>query len=147
MTLVGHLGGIDGERATFAADLHANLRRADTVAAELSKQIDGHIERNGIDAPAPAPDNTDEYEGTDGFEQPILETLDLRDRGISTVIWAGGFTRDFSWIHAPVFDRRRLPDHRRRRHAPSPGSPSSGSHSSRAFGRRCSRASAMMRQW
>jgi putative flavoprotein involved in K+ transport len=104
ITLVGRLTGIDGERATFAPDVPDRLRFADTVADEISKLIDGYIEREGIDAPAPAPDNTDEHAGTEGFEQPVIESIDLRDRGISTVIWAGGFGFDFSWIHAPVFE-------------------------------------------
>jgi putative flavoprotein involved in K+ transport len=109
ITLLGHLEGIDGERATFATNLHDNLRKADFMAGEISKAIDGYIERSGIDAPAMAPDNTDEYEGSDGFDQPIIETLDLRDRGISTVIWAGGFSFDFSWVHAPVLDQDGFP--------------------------------------
>jgi putative flavoprotein involved in K+ transport len=109
MTLLGRLDGIDGERATFADDLHANLRKGDTMAAEFSGMIDGHIARNGIDAPAMAPDNTDEYAGADGFDQPAHDSLDLRARGISTVIWAGGFAHDFSWVHAPVFDADGFP--------------------------------------
>ena len=109
ITLHGHLRGIDGERAAFAPDLHASLRKADTVAAEISKVIDGYIERSGIEAPAAAPDNTDEYPGTDGFDQPEREELDLRARRISTVIWARGFNFDFRWVHAPVFDERGFP--------------------------------------
>jgi putative flavoprotein involved in K+ transport len=79
------------------------------VAVEISNMIDGLIARAGVDAPAPSPDNTDEYEGTDGFAQPVLESIHLRDRGISTVIWAGGFSFDFSWVHAPVFDADGFP--------------------------------------
>ena len=104
MTLLGHLGGIDGERVTLAPDVHQRIGMTDAVAVEISNVIDGFIARAGIDAPAPAPDNTDEYEGTEGLRQPVLESIDLRDRGISTVIWAGGFSFDFSWIHAPAFD-------------------------------------------
>ena len=31
-------------------------------------------------------------------------TLDLDRTGIGTVVWATGFRRDFSWLHAPVLD-------------------------------------------
>jgi putative flavoprotein involved in K+ transport len=29
--------------------------------------------------------------------------LDLRAAGVSTVIWASGFSYDFGWVHLPVF--------------------------------------------
>ena len=32
--------------------------------------------------------------------------LDLRDAGISTVVWATGYGRDYSWLDVPVLDRR-----------------------------------------
>ena len=40
-----------------------------------------------------------------------IEQLDLEAMGIATIIWAGGFTQDFSWIHLPVFDERGQPIH------------------------------------
>ena len=42
-----------------------------------------------------------------------LRELNLRDAGVSTVIWATGFTGDFSWIHLPVFDEQNQPVHKR----------------------------------
>jgi putative flavoprotein involved in K+ transport len=33
-----------------------------------------------------------------------LDSLDLAECGIATVIWAVGFGFDFSWIDAPVLD-------------------------------------------
>jgi putative flavoprotein involved in K+ transport len=36
-------------------------------------------------------------------------TLDLARAGVTTVIWATGYNRDYSWINAPVFDAKGEP--------------------------------------
>jgi putative flavoprotein involved in K+ transport len=40
-------------------------------------------------------------------------TLGLHAAGIASVVWATGFRRDFSWVHAPVLDAAGEPVHRR----------------------------------
>jgi len=42
-----------------------------------------------------------------------LRQLNLHEANVSTVIWATGFTGDFSWIHLPVFDDQHKPIHKR----------------------------------
>jgi putative flavoprotein involved in K+ transport len=44
--------------------------------------------------------------------KPIL-TLDLQSAGISTIIWASGYTLDFGWVQLPVFDQVGYPVHQR----------------------------------
>jgi putative flavoprotein involved in K+ transport len=39
--------------------------------------------------------------------------LDLEQAGISSVIYATGFTYDFSWIDLPIFDERGYPRYAR----------------------------------
>jgi hypothetical protein len=41
---------------------------------------------------------------------PITQ-LDLDKEGITSVIWATGYTFDFSWIHLPVLDGSGKPKH------------------------------------
>ena len=43
---------------------------------------------------------------------PLLE-VDLAARGISTVLWATGFSHDFRWLEMPVLDERGDPVQRR----------------------------------
>ena len=52
-------------------------------------------------------------EPKDGFEQELLTGLDLAEAGIKTVIWATGFSWDFSWIQLPIFDEYGYPIQRR----------------------------------
>ena len=58
------------------------------------------------DDPADAPDHQAECVSP-------LRRLDLRDAKVSTIIWATGFTADFSWIRLPVLDAEGRPIHQR----------------------------------
>ena len=49
----------------------------------------------------------------DGYEQEVISELDLRASGISTVIWATGYTFDFSLVKLPVFDGNGYPIQKR----------------------------------
>ena len=49
----------------------------------------------------------------DGYEQEVISELDLRASEISTVIWATGYTFDFSLVKLPVFDGNGYPIQKR----------------------------------
>jgi hypothetical protein len=95
MALAGRLTGADGEVLTFADDLAPNLEHADGFFDERFRPIvDAYIERAGIDAPPDARADV-------SYEPEGLTELNLRDTGISTIVWATGYDLDFSWIAAP----------------------------------------------
>lgn len=104
VTLLGHLRGAAGHRVSLVPDLHENLAKADGFEREGQKMIDGYIQANGIDAP---PDELPQL--GDGYAQPIIEELDLAASGITTVIWATGYTFDFSLVKLPVCDAEGFP--------------------------------------
>jgi putative flavoprotein involved in K+ transport len=88
----------------LAPDLHENLARADGFELEIQKMVDGYIRANGLDAPA------DELpQLRDGFGQPVIEELDLKAAGTNTVIWATGYTFNFSLVKLPVFGQDGFP--------------------------------------
>lgn len=61
--------------------------------------IDGFIAKRGLDAPR------EEVPGLhDDYMPPVLDTLNLREAEISSVIWAGGFRFDYRWIKPAVLD-------------------------------------------
>ncbi len=97
VTLLGHLRGASGDAISFAPDLHEGLARIDHFEVEIQQMIDGYIEANGLDAP---PEELPQRR--DGYEQPIIEQLDLKAAGIRTVIWATGYRYDFGLVKAPV---------------------------------------------
>jgi putative flavoprotein involved in K+ transport len=42
-----------------------------------------------------------------------LTALDLSRAGISTIVWATGFTTDYGWLDVDAFDEHGRPSHRR----------------------------------
>jgi putative flavoprotein involved in K+ transport len=107
MALYGRVTGLNGEQLELAPDLKANLDQADRVYNSINASIDKYIAANGIEAPVQAP-YTPVWEP--GGERG---TLDLRNAGISAVIWCIGFSPDFRWLDAPVFNGRGNPVHLR----------------------------------
>lgn len=104
-----------GAVARFGDDLAANLDHADAVAEGIKDAIDAYIEARGISAPTEAryvPVWQPQAESGSESESSLRE-LDLGGAGVTTVIWATGFTRDHRWIAVPVFDGRGYPMHRR----------------------------------
>ena len=105
MRLHGHLTGIAAGRLRFAPDLQASLDGADAVYNGINAAVDAWITAQGIDAPPPStytpvwqPSGTDP--GLDGGE-------------LAAVVWATGFTKDYRWLHVPVFDGAGYPQHLR----------------------------------
>ena len=105
MELYGLLNGLEGDTLHFNPDLRANLDHADRIYNGINAAIDKHIEKAGLDAPPPS------------AYQPVWEPaaertrLSLRESGIGAVIWCIGFSPDFSWLDAPVFNGRGQPGH------------------------------------
>jgi putative flavoprotein involved in K+ transport len=103
--LLGHIEGARGSTITLAPDLMENLANADRAAAEVKQRVDEYIEKHGLDAPEPEA----ESEPQDGYDAEIIRELDLNAEGIKIVIWATGFSFDFSWVKLPVFDEYGYP--------------------------------------
>jgi putative flavoprotein involved in K+ transport len=99
VTLLGHLRGAAGDTISLAPDLHENLAKVDQFERDVLNIFDGYIEKTRLDAPA-----EEVPQLRDGFNQPVSEELNLRESGISTVIWAMGYTFDYSLLKLSVCD-------------------------------------------
>ncbi len=118
------LGRVEGARehlVFFADDLEHNLGFADAFAARTCRRIDDYISANDLDAPADAPASTHGH-GSDyvanastapSAEQAPVRRLDLRQAGVSAIIWATGYRCQFDWVSLPVLDERGMPIHQR----------------------------------
>jgi putative flavoprotein involved in K+ transport len=72
--------------------------------------IDKIIEENNLDAPE------EELEILSyGFNQEIIEELDLKESNINTIIWATGYNRDYSFIKTEkkIIDKMGFPIQKR----------------------------------
>lgn len=107
MHLYGRLTGIDGWKLSFAPTLEASLDSADAVNESIKNDIDGYIERSGIDAPAEL------RIGPIWRPAAEPEALDLAATVVSTVIWSIGYRADYRWVKVGVFDGAGHPTHHR----------------------------------
>ena len=105
--LHGHLTGAEDYEVSFADDLAENLDAIDKACLEPLAKIDEYIAKSGIDAP------DSDLVQIDWQPTPEPATLNLRDAGISSIIYGTGFHFDFDWIDLPIFDGRGYPVYKR----------------------------------
>jgi len=109
ITLLGMTESFKDGTLTFAPDLARNIANGDANYLSVLDEADAYVTREGLDLPldpearAIAPD-------PDCVRDPIL-SLDLAGKGITTIIWATGFTQDFGWLQVDAFDAQGKPDH------------------------------------
>jgi putative flavoprotein involved in K+ transport len=107
MQLFGRLVGYDEGALRFEPNLREHLDEADRIYNGINASIDRWIEQQGIAAPPPS------------LYSPVWqpdcerEAANLRESGVSSVLWCIGFRPDFGWLDAPVFDGHGDPLHRR----------------------------------
>ncbi len=104
VTLLGRLSDASGSALSFEPDLYDNLASTDSFEAEGRGMIDDYIAAHELDVP---PEELPALR--DGFDQPIIERLDLEQAGIRSVIWATGFSIDYSLVKLPVLDADGFP--------------------------------------
>jgi putative flavoprotein involved in K+ transport len=98
--LLGHLAGVEGHRASFAADLADSVAFGDARYAEVRKLLTGQLPAQGIAAP--------ELPDPPPFHADPPPELDLR--GFGAVIFTSGFRPDYGkWIRFPAFDAMGFP--------------------------------------
>jgi putative flavoprotein involved in K+ transport len=98
VTLLGRLADVDGTTIALRDDLADNVRYADDFANNFMTSVDDHIARHNLSAPDPSQEELHGMPDEDASPMVTLPSLDLQDANINTVIWATGFSFDFSWI-------------------------------------------------
>lgn len=111
VTLVGRTESFVDGVARFASDLRANLDAGDANYLALLDDADAYAERNGLDLP-PEPEARVIPPDPDCVSNPLAE-LDLAKAGITTIIWATGFSQDYRWLEVDAFEADGKPSHQR----------------------------------
>lgn len=104
----GRLTAVTGSTACFADDLSAIVSAADDNAEQFRRVVDDYVLRAEINAPTERPTRP-----SAAWADRPARTLDLDACDVTSVIWATGFRRDFSWVDAAVFDAAGEPVQRR----------------------------------
>ena len=111
ITLVGSTTSFDEGRVRFAADLRDNIAAGDANYLSVLDEADAYITRNGLDLP-------EEPEARVLGPDPRCVTspltgLDLAAAGVTSIIWATGYSTDFGWLKVDAFDENGRPRHQR----------------------------------
>lgn len=102
--LLGHIEGVQDDSLKFKPDLKETLAKMDKSEKDIVAMVDNYIEANGIEAPKEAlPDLQD------GYSAEEITELDLKAANINTIIWAMGYTSDYSLVKLPVIDEDGFP--------------------------------------
>lgn len=104
VTLLGRLQAANNGTVKLAPDLKDSLANTDKFELEMLKMVDNYIEQAGLEAP-----EADLAQLQDGYEVELIEELDLKQAGISTIIWATGYTFDYSMLKLPILDEYGYP--------------------------------------
>ncbi|QMU57702.1 MAG: pyridine nucleotide-disulfide oxidoreductase [Boseongicola sp.] len=100
--LVGRCVGLEDGRVQFSGSLANICASADLKMARLLASIDAY-------------ESAHTHDGIHGTPLPPAPTLlpddprlsiDLAQEGYASILWATGFTPNFSWLRAPYFDRK-----------------------------------------
>lgn len=75
----------------------------DTSSAAFKVGTDAVIEQLGVEAPENELDPFDQPD-TLADSREVIRSMGVADSGINSVVWAIGFTHDFTWLDVPVFD-------------------------------------------
>ncbi len=111
MQLVGLTQSFKDGVVTFQDDLVDNLAKGDKNYYALLDAADDYVERNGLDLPED-PQARQAFPDSNCITNPIRK-LDLAKAGVTTIIWATGFTNDYNWLKVDAFDPKGKPQHQR----------------------------------
>jgi putative flavoprotein involved in K+ transport len=111
IVLLGRSQRIEDGGLVLADDLEQQIAKGDESFENFKKAVDEYVTGNGLDV---AEEQESEISPNIGKEisSPVSH-LNLRDAGVSAIVWASGFRYDFGWVKLPIFDDGGEPVHRR----------------------------------
>lgn len=111
MVLLGRAGACKDGVLQVAPDLKANFERGDADYLSVLDAADAYARAHKLDLPE-EPEARKLGPLPDCVANPLLQ-LDLKQAGISSIIWATGYALDFSWVKLDAFDEKGRPRHER----------------------------------
>ena len=104
--LAGRLESATSGRLHFTDELNENMRFADAFAERFEQAVDQLIVERELRVPHA-------LAGPALALPSAINSVATGPGGIEVIVWATGFARDLSWLHAPVpFDRCGYPEQR-----------------------------------
>ncbi len=111
MTLTGRTESCKDGVMQFAPDLARNIAQGDANYVAVLDDADAFVARNGLDL-SEEPEARMIGPDPQCMTEPVGE-LNLTEAGISSIIWATGFSTDYGWLQVDAFDAHGKPMHQR----------------------------------
>jgi putative flavoprotein involved in K+ transport len=111
IVLLSHSQGIKDGDLILADDLERHLAKGDESFESFKKSVDEYVTKVGLDVSEEQESNVTPNI-TKQISTPVSH-LNLKDAGVSAIVWASGFRYDFDWVKLPIFDDGGEPVHRR----------------------------------
>lgn len=110
-TLVGRIRGIQGHRLVLAPDLGESIAQGDRAYEQFVQWVEARVDLPG--EPVDEPEAREVHPDPPELADPPAG-LDLREAGITSIVWATGFGPAFdTWVRLPVLDDEGHPVHDR----------------------------------
>lgn len=109
--ILGKAISIEEDLVSLQPNAAAHIKFGDGFSQMVKGMIEEYIGKAQIDAPAPELDPNDVPDEHASYASGET-SLNLKEKGITAIIWSTGFTGDFSYIKLPVFDEYGQPVHR-----------------------------------
>ena len=104
VVLLGRMRGAEDGKVRLAPDLKDSLAKVDQFEMRLLNRIDTYVQQRGIQVPE---EKLPQLQ--DGYQSDVITELDLKASGITSVIWASGYTFNYDLVKLPVFDADGFP--------------------------------------
>ena len=99
--IMGRMTGVSGHQAYFSNNLADSIGHAERKMHEMLDRIDSHISRLRLTNAFPVEPRPP------AVAVPMApRAVNLRDRGVDTVLWATGYRREYPWLQIPVLDAK-----------------------------------------
>ena len=111
LTLLGLTETYENGILTFADNLGENIREGDESYLSILDLADAYADRNGLNLP-PDPKAREICPDPECITRPI-RSIDVFAENITTILWAIGFSNDYSWLQVDAFEADNVPSHKR----------------------------------
>jgi len=111
ITLVGMTANCKDGILSFEADLAENIKTGDAGYLAMLDAADQYVIRNGLDLPE-EPEARLFDPDPECVSNPV-RALNLAEADVNSIVWATGFSQDFSWLKLDAFDTDGRPKHQR----------------------------------
>jgi len=99
--IVGRMTGASGHQAYFSDNLAESIGHAECKMHRMLDRIDLHLARLRLISAFPS-----EPRPPAVAVPRTPRAVNLRDRGVDTVVWATGYRREYPWLQIPVLDAK-----------------------------------------